>query len=85
LKPGDVIVAIDDKDVSTIDELNEYKNTLSVGDEVTLKIYRNKEYITVTLTLGIAPTEDDSTSSSIQDYYNNYDNLYKYFNNGFGY
>ena len=41
LKIGDVITAIDGKTISTMDELNEVKNTHNIGDEVKLKIYRN--------------------------------------------
>ncbi|MCI8310027.1 MAG: PDZ domain-containing protein [Clostridia bacterium] len=83
LKPEDVIVSINDEDVSTVDELNEVKNKCEVGDEVSLKVYRNKEYIDIKLTLGDTPSEDGET---LQDYYNNYDNYYKnYFSNPFGY
>lgn len=41
IKIGDVIVAIDGKEIKTMDELNEVKNSHSIGDEVTLKINRN--------------------------------------------
>ena len=40
LKVGDVIVAIDGKTITTMDELNEIKNTHKIGDEITLKINR---------------------------------------------
>lgn len=58
LKKGDVIVSIDGKIVSSIEELNEYKNTKKVGDKITLKIYRQKEYKEVEVTL-----EEDSTNN----------------------
>lgn len=38
---GDVITAIDGKNITTMDELNEVKNSHSIGDEITLKINRN--------------------------------------------
>lgn len=41
IKQGDVIIKIDDKEISTFDELNDYKNSKKVGDEVTITVYRN--------------------------------------------
>ena len=52
LKIGDVITSIDGKQVKTMDELNEIKNTHSIGDKVTLKINRDGKEINVELTLG---------------------------------
>ena len=49
---GDVITAIDGKDVKTMDELNEIKNTHKIGDKVSLKIYRDGKYQDIQLTLG---------------------------------
>lgn len=52
LKSGDVIVSFDGKDISTMDELNEIKNTKNIGDNVEIKFYRKSELKTVTITLG---------------------------------
>lgn len=52
LTPGDVIVEIDGKQVSTMDELNAVKNEKKIGDEVTLKIYRKSKEMKLTITLG---------------------------------
>ena len=52
LKTGDVIVGIDDKSISTMDELNEIKNTHSIGDTVKLKINRDGQEKEIDLTLG---------------------------------
>ena len=41
IRNGDVIISIDGKEVKTMDELNEIKNTHSIGDEITLKVNRN--------------------------------------------
>ena len=51
LKIGDVITAADGKEVKTIDELNEIKNSHQIGDNMTLTITRegNKKDITITL------------------------------------
>ena len=44
LQAGDVITAIDDYEVETIQELNDYKaKNYSVGDKVTLTVYRDKK------------------------------------------
>ena len=52
IEAGDVIVAFDGKSVSTMDELNDIKNTKSVGDSVEITFYRGNEEMTVTLVLG---------------------------------
>ena len=52
LKTGDVIVGIDDKSISTMNELNEIKNTHSIGDTVKLKINRDGQEKEISLTLG---------------------------------
>ena len=49
IRAGDVIVAFDGKSVSTMDELNDIKNTKSVGDSVEVTFYRGNEEMTVTL------------------------------------
>lgn len=48
---GDVIVSFDDKDVSTMDELNAIKNTKNIGDKIEIKLYRKSELKTFTITL----------------------------------
>lgn len=52
LKTGDVIVGIDGKEVKTMTELNNQKNTHKVGDEVKLKLIRDGKELEVTVTLG---------------------------------
>ncbi len=51
LKIGDVIVKADGKDITTMDELNEIKNTHSIGDEMTLTVNRNGNEKEVKVTL----------------------------------
>ena len=55
LQSGDVIVKADDKDITTMDELNEVKNSHKIGDTMKLKINRNGEEKEVTLTLEETP------------------------------
>lgn len=52
LKIGDVIFEFDGKEVSTMNELNDIKNTHSIGDSLKLKIYRDGQEKEITLTLG---------------------------------
>ena len=55
LKQGDVITAINESPVTTMSELNDIKNTKSIGEEITLDVYRNQETIKIKLTLGEMP------------------------------
>ena len=51
MKPGDVIIKADGKDIKTMDELNEIKNSHSIGDQITIVVKRNGEEKELTLTL----------------------------------
>ena len=53
---GDIIVAADGKDVSSIDELRDVIGAHKPGDKIDLKIYRGGDGKTVTVTLGQQPT-----------------------------
>ncbi len=55
LKVGDVIIEADGKKITTMDELNEIKNTHKIGDEMTLKVNRNGNEVSITLTLSEQP------------------------------
>ncbi len=55
LKIGDVIIEADGKDITTMDELNEIKNSHQIGDEMTVKVNRNGEERDLTITLGEQP------------------------------
>ena len=52
LKIGDVIIEANGKKITTMNELNEIKNTLKIGDQMTLKINRDGKEKEITLTLG---------------------------------
>lgn len=52
LKQGDVIVEVNGTKVLSVSEINLVKNKLKVGDKITVKIYREKEYKELTITLG---------------------------------
>jgi serine protease Do len=55
LKKSDIITEVDGKQVTTMDELNEIKNSHKIGDTINLKIYRDNEYKEVRLELGEQP------------------------------
>jgi len=52
---GDVIVAVDDTRIRSMDELILTVRRLSVGDEVTLTIWRDGEQIEIDMLIGIKP------------------------------
>ena len=55
LQAGDIIIQADGKDVKTMDELNEIKNSHAIGETMTLKINRNSTEKDVTITLEETP------------------------------
>ena len=55
VKIGDVIIEADGKKITTMDELNEIKNSHQIGDEMKIKVNRNGEEKELTLTLGEQP------------------------------
>lgn len=55
LKIGDVIIQADGKDIKTMDELNEIKNSHQIGDKMTVKVNRDGEERDLTITLGEQP------------------------------
>ena len=52
IKSEDIIIGIQGQEIKTMDELNEIKNKYSIGDTITLKIYRDGKEKDITLTLG---------------------------------
>ena len=55
VKIGDVIIKADGTDVKTMDELNEIKNSHSIGDEMTITVNRDGQEKELTITLGEQP------------------------------
>ena len=55
LKVGDVIIKADGKEITTMDELNDIKNSHNIGDEMTITVYRNGEEKELTVVLGETP------------------------------
>ena len=55
LQAGDIIIKADGKDVKTMEEINEIKNTHKIGETMTLTINRNGNEKNITLTLEETP------------------------------
>ncbi len=55
LKVGDVIIKANGNSISTFDELEKAKNSLKIGDELTLTVNRNGSEIDITVILQEAP------------------------------
>jgi serine protease Do len=82
LKMGDVITKMDDTDIASMSDLTAAKKNHAAGDTVSLTIYRDGAYQTVSLTFDVAPAsteaEDTDQSQSNQNSNSN-SNLYDYF------
>ena len=57
LKESDIIVAIDGKEITTGNELISAKKNYSAGDSAVLKVYRESQYIELTITFDEATPE----------------------------
>ena len=55
IKIGDVIIEADGKKVTSMDELNDIKNAHKIGDEMQIKVNRDKQEKELTITLGEQP------------------------------
>ena len=64
LQMGDVITAIDDTEITSLDDLTAARKSYTAGDTCTLTVYRQGETITLQLTWGAAPAEQQAESQS---------------------
>ena len=55
IKIGDVIIEADGQKVTSMDELNDIKNAHKIGDEMQIKVNRDKQEKELTITLGEQP------------------------------
>ena len=92
LKMGDVITKVDDTEVKTVEDLNAAKKKYAAGDAATLTVYREKQTITVDITWGAVPADqqtnqtgqeqnrnNDSQSGNNGNYYTNPFDIFNYF------
>lgn len=68
LKMGDVITKVDDTDIQTVEDLNLAKKKYSAGDTATLEVYRPDGTVTVEITWGAAPREEQVQEQQTQQY-----------------
>lgn len=52
IKIGDIIVECDDQPVKTVEDINKIKNKYKPGDELKIKVYRQKDYKEIKVVLG---------------------------------
>lgn len=64
LQRGDIIIGVDDKEIKTMEELNEYKNTKKIGDKIKLKVIRASKEQEVEITLASDATNTAITNST---------------------
>ena len=94
LKMGDVITKVDDTAIQSVEDLNLAKKKYSAGDTATLEVYRPDGTVTVEITWGAAPKEEQAQDSAQQypgggndnysngngGYYSNpFEDLFRYF------
>ena len=63
LQMGDVITAIDDTSISSLEDLSAAKKQYSAGDTSTFTIYRQGETLTVEVTWDATPNQAETTAS----------------------
>lgn len=68
LKMGDVITKVDDTDIKSVEDLNLAKKKYSAGDTATLEVYRPDGSVTVEITWGAAPKEEQAQEQQAQQY-----------------
>ena len=93
LRMGDVITKIDDKTITSYEDLVAAKKSYSAGDTATFTIYREGQTQTVELTFDAAPQTQETAQDSSQQqqqggsnggyYYNPWDFFNSFFGNGY--
>ena len=92
LQMGDVITKIDDKTITSYEDLVAAKKSYSAGDTATFTIYREGQTQTVELTFDAAPQTQETAQDSSQQqqggsnggyYYNPWDFFNSFFGNGY--
>ena len=90
LKVGDIITKINDKEISSIEELNRIKNTCAIGDTIKLTVLRNNEENVVDIVLAEAPEVTETVENlepipenehytSPEDQYYNFGSIWDFF------
>ncbi|MCD7821069.1 MAG: trypsin-like peptidase domain-containing protein [Clostridiales bacterium] len=86
IQAGDIITQVDGTDITSSAELIDAKNAHKAGEEMTLTVYRDEEYITLVVTLD---EEQPESATSTEDDSDGYSDGYSYgygdSENGWGY
>ena len=92
LKMGDVIIKVDDTDITSMEDLTAVKKQYSAGDTATFTSYREGQEMTVEVTWDSVPADQqtnqqEATSSSDQNSqydgsYNPFEDFFRYFYGG---
>lgn len=84
VRVNDIIIGINGKDITTMDEINEVKDDLKAGDQITLKLYRVSTGKTLTASFALNDQHDlegeDPAESQQQDTTDNSFGGYRYYN-----
>lgn len=67
LKQGDVIVAINDQKIASLEELDFFEKTSAIGEKTKLKVYRDGKIITLDLTPTKQLKELETTEFGVND------------------
>lgn len=63
MRPGDIIVALGDTDVNSIEDISKALRHFKVGDTTTVTVYRSRTIVELTITFGEKPKADSQTST----------------------
>ncbi len=90
IREGDIITAIDGKEVAGRTELSAILRTYAVGDAVTVSVWRNGQTVDLAVTLGESepPVDDTPQEQSGQQFgydYGDLDDFFRQFFGGFGF
>ena len=88
LKMGDVIIKVDDTDITSMEDLTAVKKQYSAGDTATFTIYREGQETTVEVTWDSVPADQQTNqqeASSSSDQNSQYDGSYNPFEDFFRY
>ncbi len=75
IKVGDIIVQVDDLQIENPNHLRNVIASKKPGTTVTLKVFRDKNYITIRVKLGELPEMDDESEGSVAPEKDNIDKL----------
>ncbi len=80
IQVNDIIVGIQGKMISSIEEFNEIKSNYSAGDEITVSVYRNDNIMDIKVTLGEATNTTEEQPGTMDGGGNNFGDFYDYYN-----